>query len=287
MSKYSYFPYPQVKWLAWKIIDLSRTPVLDPQKAPYRQVVTHVVTSPHQAGPTEVRVLLPERMEPGRRYPVVLVLPVRAQHTPDNYGDGLLEVERLGLHNRYETIFAMPTFTAIPWYCDHPSLLDDRQESYIVETVVPFVDRNYPTSNTADGRYLLGFSKSGWGAWSLLLRRSDLFGRAVAWDVPFMKDNSGPEQICGGQENFLSYMPSRLVRSHGSLLGDRPRLIMMSPLSSTGCGGQGYGLHHHVMHNLLKDLNIPHKHLDGPHRRHDWHSGWVEEAVSLLLAPPP
>ena len=220
-------------------------------------------------------MLLPEKMDPGRRYPVVFVLPVRAQHIPDGYGDGLLEVERLGLHNRHEAIFAMPTFTAIPWYCDHPSLLDDRQESYIVETVVPFVDRNYPTLNTAEGRYLLGFSKSGWGAWSLLLRHTDLFGRAVAWDAPFMMDDARPEKICGTQENLESYMPSRLVKSHGSRLGDRTRLIMS--------GYDAHRLHHQVMHKLLKELNIPHKHIDGPFRPHHWHGGWVEEAASLLL----
>ena len=32
MHKYSYFPYPQVKSLAWKIIGLLRTPVLDSAK---------------------------------------------------------------------------------------------------------------------------------------------------------------------------------------------------------------------------------------------------------------
>ena len=33
---------------------------------------------------------------------------------------------------------------------------------------------------------MLGFSKSGWGACTLLLRNKELFGYAAAWDVPFM-----------------------------------------------------------------------------------------------------
>ena len=39
------------------------------------------------------------------------------------------------------------------------------------------------------------------------------------------------------------------------------------------------------MHDLLNQLAIPHVYRDGPQRKHDWHSGWVEEAVGLLLNP--
>ena len=37
------------------------------------------------------------------------------------------------------------------------------------------------------------------------------------------------------------------------------------------------------MHALLDELKIPHEYRDGPLRKHDWHSGWVSEAVELLL----
>jgi hypothetical protein len=31
-------------------------------------------------------------------------------------------------------------------------------------------------------------------------------------------------------------------------------------------------------------MNVPHFYHEGQLRKHDWHSGWVAEAVDLLLA---
>lgn len=42
--------------------------------------------------------------------------------------------------------------------------------------------------------------------------------------------------------------------------------------------------HHEKAHALLMKLRISHKYRDGPARKHDWHSGWVGEAVELLLS---
>lgn len=120
-------------------------------------VITHQVTSPYQASATELRVLLPDDYKPSEKYRVVYVLPVEAGREA-KYGDGLLEIQKLGLHNKHRAIFVAPTFSALPWYADHPTDAKLRQETYFVKVVVPFIDKTYPH----DGRYLLGFSKSGW-----------------------------------------------------------------------------------------------------------------------------
>lgn len=72
--------------------------------------VHHVVRSEYEAGPTPVRVLLPDKVEPGERLPVVYVLPVEAG-TENRYGDGLTEVKRQRLHERHRAIFVAPSFT--------------------------------------------------------------------------------------------------------------------------------------------------------------------------------
>ena len=38
---------------------------------------------------------------------------------------------------------------------------------------------------------------------------------------------------------------------------------------------------------LMDRLGIPHAYRDGPERPHDWHGGWVPEAVGLLLEDVP
>src|ERR1700676_446839 len=81
--------------------------------------LVHEVRSPYQAGVTHIRVLLPDKLEPGKRYPVVYVLPVEAGNEK-HYGDGLLEIKKENLHNKLQAIFVAPTFAQLPWYADHP-----------------------------------------------------------------------------------------------------------------------------------------------------------------------
>lgn len=239
--------------------------------------LVHDVESNYQQGKTQIRVLLPEDRVAGKRYPVVFVLPVEAG-TETRYGDGLAAVFKDNLHNKYGAVFVAPTFSHLPWYADHPDDLSIRQETYFTEVVVPFVDKEYPTQAAATGRLLLGFSKSGWGAWSLLLRHPKAFGRAAAWDAPLMMERVGPygtTAIFGSQGNFEQYRLTDLLRKQGAALGDEPRLIL------TGYGN--FRTHHQEAKTVLDKATIPHVYRDGPERKHDWHSGWVPEAVSLLL----
>ena len=102
----------------------------------------------------------------------------------------------------------------MPWYADHPSDPEVRQESYFLKVVVPFVEQRVPGPADRDGRLLVGFSKSGWGAYSLLLRHPDHFGKAAAWDAPLMEQRParfGMGPIFGTQENFEQYRITTLL----------------------------------------------------------------------------
>jgi enterochelin esterase-like enzyme len=241
-------------------------------------ILVHEVTSPFEAGKTTIRVLLPDTINPGKPYPVIYVLPVEAgdEH---RFGDGMLEVKQRNLQNTTNVIFVMPTFSHLPWYADHPTNPQIRQETYFLQVVVPFVDSHYPVRKEAAGRLLLGFSKSGWGAYSLLLRHPDLFGKAAAWDAPLMMDHPGPYgsgQIFATQQNFEKYRISNLLEREAPHLRDTSRLILM-----------GYGNFRDQIqqaHDLMTKLNIQHDYRDGPKRSHDWSSGWVPEAVEMLIA---
>jgi hypothetical protein len=241
--------------------------------------LVHEVESPYQPAKTRLRVLLPDEVPKDHKLPVVYVLPVEPQGE-SRYGDGLEEVKKLDLANKHGAIFVAPDFCQLPWYADHPTDPAIRQESHFVKAVLPFVEKTYPAQGEPAGRLLLGFSKSGWGAWSLLLRRPDLFGRAAAWDAPLMMNGirlygSGP--IFGSQENFEKYRLVNLLREKREALGERPRLIL------TAFGN--FGREHQQMAELLEELRIPCVKRYGPERKHDWHSGWVVEAVELLLKP--
>lgn len=239
--------------------------------------VIHRVSCPWQSDETLIRVLLPRDVKDGEILRVLLVLPVEGGEG-QRWGDSLADIRKAGQHDRHRLICVAPTFAQLPWYADHPTETGIAQETYLLKAIVPAIDSLYPTSGKPEDRLLLGFSKSGWGAVTLLLRNPDVFGKAAAWDAPLMMDKSGPYgsgPIFGTQENFAKYHISTLVKERGSELTGPPRLIHL--------GYDNFRDHHVRFEALLNELNVPHVHQDGPKLRHHWNSGWVKDAVEWLV----
>ena len=127
----------------------------------------------------------------------------------------------------------------------------------------------------------MGFSKSGWGAFSALLRHPSLFDKAGAWDAPLTKaapDEFGMGPIFGTQDNFEHYKLTTLVKKAKGELGEEPRLIHV--------GFGNFQEHHRAFEKLLETIQLPHIYRDGPKRKHNWGSGWLEQVVALMLANP-
>ena len=241
------------------------------------------VTSPHQARETGLRVLLPDDFDVRRRYRTLFVLPVHEEGVHE-HGDGMLEIRKLGFHNQHQLICVAPSFTSKPWYADHDRNRQKQDESHLLKTVIPFVEEQFPVSG--ERRLLIGFSKSGWGAATLLLRHPDTFHRAVAWDIGIRVD-TGPineveraERIArdfGSPENFEAYRLSNLIKRRGKSLGDRARLFYYSTEGRRALGGI-------EIHRLLVENGVPHRYLMEPRRKHAWGSGWIPAAIAFLVA---
>lgn len=266
-------------WTIAATVGSSQSPGDDAAKAEIIDGLrVHRLSSPYQPGETEVLVLLPDVLEPGRRYPLLFVLPVEAGRGA-KWGDGLAELRKANLHNQHQLICVTPTFAQLPWYADHPTDPLVRQESHLLQAVLPLLEREYPQArHEREGRLLLGFSKSGWGAWSLLLRHPDVFNRAAAWDAPLMLDapgkyGSGP--IFGTAENFAGYHLPSLLRERAAGLGASPRLIHLAH--------GNFRNEQERMESLLVELQTPHVYIAGPRREHHWGSGWLPEAVAKLV----
>jgi Putative esterase len=235
--------------------------------------LTHTVTSPYQAGEVAIHVLLPD--SPDRNPKVLYLLPVEP-HDGDQCGEPLSEVGKHDLHNRHQLICVKPTFSHPPWYADHPSGKQIRQESYFLNVVVPFIDETYCESEPT--RLLLGFSKSGWGAFSLLLRHPDLFAKAAAFDAPLAWETPnryGMGEVFGTQANMDRYCVVELINRSAEAFAGEPRLGLY--------GYSDFRGHHQFLHYHMLKLGIPHEYRDGPRREHRWDSGWVPEAVDFLV----
>lgn len=248
-------------------------------------LVTYTVTSPYQRGPNAVEVLLPDAFDPSgaTRYRVVYVLPVNTG-TGGRWGHALLEIKRLNLHNRYAAIFVMPAYDTEPWFGDHPIDPTVRQQAYLTDAVIPLIDRTYPTADAA-GRFLIGFSKSGWGGLSLFLRNPTLFEQVAVFD-PFggpMTDEMftkwGIAASYGTRENLDRFDPHVLIERRGKELGPKRRIVLMA-------GGPGSRIGVDVLHAKLRDAKVPYTYVLGSDMAHDWTSGWLPLAVAGILSEP-
>ncbi|NQU54860.1 MAG: hypothetical protein HQ522_20250 [Bacteroidetes bacterium] len=248
------------------------------------KIISHRIASPFQKDSTTIRVLLPDNFSISENYRVLYVLPVREQGNKKN-GDGLVEIIKHDLHNKYNLICVSPGFTHLPWYANHSKDKTKQDENHFLKTVLPFVDENYPTIRTKEGRLLMGFSKSGWGALTLLLRNTETFYKAAGWDIGIrmdtnlIQDSTDVESIeytFGDVENFEKYRVSTLLKKNGHKLGTAPRVFYYNTEGNRAKGGV-------VIHSLMVELEIPHLYLFEPKRKHRWDSGWIPTAVKFLV----
>jgi len=231
---------------------------------------TYVITSDYQETPCKLHVLLPRGFDKSKRYKVLYVLPAWAPSS-----DGIAEAKKLGLADTYNVVCVQPEFSGMPWYADKPGDPKCRNDSYLPEVIVPFVDKTYPTVAAPEGRLLVGFSKSGIGAVSLLLRYPEIFGRAGSWDAPLMEDRNRPEYY-GSDENFHQnyYVPTLLAAKAKVLAGKPARMAI---------AGEGWGSTAKA-HQLMDRLGIPHYVNESLLGAHEWTSGWLGPLVQVLMA---
>lgn len=239
---------------------------------------TFQITSRYQSQPTKIFVLTPEPMPKERRLPILFLLPVEA-NDGQRWGSPLAEAVKHDLANQHQMFIVSPTFSELPWYADHPENSRLQQESYFMNDVLNVLRWNVPAGrHDRDGRLLCGFSKSGWGAWSLILRNPDTFACAAAWDAPLMmnapgKYGSGP--IFGTTENFAQYELSTLLEQWKPEEFAAHRLVL--------AGYDHFRAETVAMHELLTLLKVPVIYLDGPQRKHHWESGWLPEVIEALM----
>lgn len=244
-------------------------------------IKSYDIPSDYQTHQNVIKVLFPDQMKPGKKYPVLYILPVNPGIWDNLWINGIREAARNDIHNKYQVICVYPHYERMPWFGDHPSNKTISQESHLIKAVVPFVDEHFPAIPDGAGRMLIGFSKSGWGAYSLLLRYPGMFGKAASFDAPLLFDDiyqwgSGLKEVFGNEENFRGYyLPDLIDQRKLMLKGEGPRLVLM-----------GYAViedHTQQMHAFLNGRQIPHKYDLRKWDRHTWESGWFPEAVRLLM----
>ena len=246
-----------------------------------------IVRSQYQGEANAIEVLLPDGYDASRKYPVLYVLPVE-EDIGGRWGNGLQEVRRHGLHNKHGLIAVAPAFDSEPWFCDNADAPALRHESYMMRVVVPLIESQYSTPGTRDGRLLVGFSKSGWGAFTLILRNPDFFGYAAAWDAPLMLEERWWRMVeqFGSDENFQKYRPVNLFEWQARHFQGKTRLALLGEWGFGGEPGGKYAGRSHTVeaHQKMEAMGIRHVYRDDVRVEHRWDSGWVPAAVDAMMA---
>jgi S-formylglutathione hydrolase FrmB len=238
-------------------------------------------------GVNDIEVLLPDDYDARRQYRVLYVLPVESG-VGGRYGDGLLEVRKANAHNRYQLICVAIAFDTLPWYGAHATAARIRHEDYILKVAVPLIESRYSTRGTAEGRLLLGFSKSGWGALTLLFRNPEFFGYACSWDAPLMMDENdlgafGTGGHFGTKQQFRQYLPTRLIDLHAVHFRVHTRIALLGHQSFGPNRAPAGQTHTNGFHLKLESLRVKHQYDNTLRFKHDWRSGWVPPAIGALM----
>jgi len=248
-------------------------------------VKTHTVETEYQGGRQEIRVLLPDDYRKDKYYRVLYVLPVE-KGFDERYGYGLGVLREMDAHNKYDIIIAQMGFEKEPWYGDHATDRKTRQASYLREFVVPFVESHYSTMQIPEGRLLFGFSKSGWGAFSLIMTYPEFFGYAASWDAPmfFERFHISMEPVYGTLDQLNVYRPDLLASKQKRHFRLKTRLVL------TGEQGWGRsrltpnrGSHTVEMHELLDKEGIKHVYDNSLRVPHRWSEQWVGPTLEALM----
>ncbi|MFZ5986986.1 MAG: alpha/beta hydrolase-fold protein [Bacillota bacterium] len=135
-------------------------------------------------------------------------------------------------------------------------------ESYIVKELIPYIDKNYRTISTREGRAIQGFSMGGWGSQKFAYKYPDMFCSVVAM-------GSGAPLNLPQTEDY----PSNLIKTNTDRIRGNLRIRLVV--------GSTDPLYFYTknMDTLQTQLNISHEYEEVPGVGHDPYG--IEAATGL------
>jgi S-formylglutathione hydrolase FrmB len=131
-------------------------------------------------------VYLPPGFDPRMRYPIVLDLHGITEDARFPLLSSIREFDKAIVAGRIPPMIVAVPDGHIPgsFFDSHfVNSLAGRYEDYLLYDILPFVESNYPVRPEREAHAIVGFSLSGWAAYSIALKNTNRFG-AVAGIMP-------------------------------------------------------------------------------------------------------
>jgi S-formylglutathione hydrolase FrmB len=249
----------------------SRTPDVSP-------ATVVQVSSPALGVARSVTVLLPAGYTGSRRrYPVFYLLHGGGQdHTAFATRDWFRA-------QTSRTFIIVTPDVGESWYVNSVSDPSAKYEDFIVKDLVPYIDANFRTVATREGRAIGGVSMGAWGAMLLGLKHLRLFGAVGALSAPFGISRQDPnmDMTSRTQQRFgAPGTPERLERDPASLAMTAPAESM--PLLYLACGSQDIFVRdNRAFVQRLAERKVPYEYREISPFGHSWEV-WDTQLVNFM-----
>jgi len=248
------------------------------------RVDTIAVYSPSMKKNLKAAVSFPSSYADGTsRYPVVYLL----HGGSGAFSDWHQKVTEKGIVNQmaeeHQVLIITPGVGPASYYYDSPLLDSVRYETYMIQELIPFIDKNYRTLAQKESRAITGLSMGGHGAITLATKHPSLFTAAGSMSGVMNIDTD----LWKVGEDFRNLRKKGQIEMLGEINYKAP---LFNPYTAVGlvdqlknqeisliidCGVDDFLIEtNRQMHSLLMEKKIDHEYIERP-GAHTWNY-WTE-----------
>ncbi len=125
---------------------------------------------------------------------------------------------------------------------------------------------------------LIGFSKSGLGAWNIACAIPDLVCGTIIFDAPVAtvdRQRYDAGSFYNTDSEWLADLPIHTVSKFRAAMPETHSLVLVS--------GEAFHSDMHALSQALSGSGVEHMFLPRPYLAHHWTSGWIEEGLDAII----
>ena len=129
---------------------------------------------------------------------------------------------------------------------------------------------------------LVGFSKSGLGAWNIARATPDIVSATIIFDAPVARQQLPPwetDAFYANDTEWRTDLPANTIQSFTSAMPANHQLVLIA--------GANFHEEMSTLSQALDEAGLAHAFLRRPEMTHHWNSGWIEEGLNTLLEQNP
>ena len=232
------------------------------------------------------RVILPPKYlaDTSARFPVVYLL-----HGLTGHFSNWIDKTKLTQYSMNHQFIIVTPEGDNGWYTDSVSTLNDKYESYIIQELIPEIDKKFRTLADREHRIIAGLSMGGFGAIKFGLKYPDKFSLVGGFSgalgaAGWTEKNGGAiaksmDSVFGPDEASESRKTNDIFKLVREITPDKQKTL---PYFYQSCGTEDFLIaNNRDFLKLLNDKKIPHEYREHP-GGHDW-TFWDEQVREFLM----